>query len=132
MKKLLVLALSLLTCANTQACSEISGKYITVSETEWNYSLLILDEKAILHYSTHEHTENEEEDVVEIEGTENGVCKIINGNYLLTFGGKQYPFEFHTKLSHKSFGKLGASPGLKVENLIPGLLVEFWLEGTVE
>jgi hypothetical protein len=130
MKLFSVLILFAFFSPNALACSEISGKYSTVSESEWNYELSISNEEAVLRYSAHEHTDSEE--IIEIEKTENGVCKNVSGKYVLSFNDKEFGLEYHSQLSHKSFGSLGASPGVIVEHLIPETKLEFWKEGTVK
>lgn len=130
MKIFITLVLFIFFNQKVQACSEISGNYSTVSESEWNYDLSISNEKAVLHYSAHEHTDGEK--ITEIEKTEEGSCENVDGTYVLTFYGIKYSLTYHSQLSHKSFGSSGSSPGVTVENLIPKTTLKFWKEGTVK
>jgi len=87
------------------SCNEVNGKYLSVSESHWEFELKINEDKAQLAYS---YTEAGKE----FEEISKGYCKKINdGSYQVVFLERSISLRFSPHLSHSSFGKTSSSAG---------------------
>ncbi len=115
----------ILTVANTAfACKPINGKYRSVSETHWNFELEITDRGSILTYTDYSYGKLDAR--TDITQVEQGYCEKEGAVFLLIFGEREIPINFHAKLSHKNYGAEGSSPGITGE-FIEGQMVHLWL-----
>ena len=105
------------------SCEQLIGTYKSVSETHWNFELEITKDNALLKYTDYEYgvSDLRTDYVVKSEG----YCEQSDIGYVLIFGNQSVNVKFHKRLSHRSFGGSGDSPGITGE-FIKGQQIELW------
>jgi len=120
-----IIAILLFSISNSAfSCGIPSAKYESVSETHWNYELVVNGSEIVLHFDTYWY--NEAGERKELKTIEKGECFKTGNEHLLKFKEKNIKVMFKHKLSHKPFGQTGASPGVIGDFFQEGYSIELW------
>jgi len=106
-------------------CNTVEGIYSSVSETHWNFILKIEGDKATLTYTDYWYGEKDTR--TDTQRVSQGVCSNLASKfYSFKFSDQTIKLQYHSALSHKSYGSKGSSPGF-TKPLIDNQNVELWL-----